>query len=577
MNALANLPNNGAGGFNNYINTNPETVGQWDTQIKGDQIIGNKTRLMGEYFDTRQTDNLPAEEWAGSPFTNNTQSFVTRSKLAELQMTTIISSSMVNQISIGMNNYVVDLNTNGLLYNNQISGWSTQLPFTGFLSDRLPQVNFNGGWSSIGVTQSQPLIHASDLEDTLTDDWSWMKGKHFIEAGYNLVFSTKRQNAYAQSNGTWSFTGKFTNDPIADYLLGDAASLTQQSSERRPYIHGMMSSPYVQDTWKITPHFTLNYGIRMEYMPLPHTQNAWETAFDANTYNPAQAPIVNANGTITPTPSFNPLNGIITNGVGGIPINFSNAHNWYFGPNAGFAWDVRGDGKTSLRGGYGITYARVFTGLDCTYNCANDYPNVQSITLVNTSFPNPIGTGQVSPQGAPGMNTVDLNAKAASVYTYSLSLEHQFGNWFVSVAGAGDTARSLPIAYNLNQPLPFGNYNYNPAINTGTYAYVYGPYQGYDGINDTRSNGNSYWDALLVSVRHQVGHGLFITGAYTYSHTLSQAPGTGIFGGGNNPQDSYNLNGNYGNSPLDLRHLLSLSYIWEIPYMAKASGFSTPS
>ena len=578
-NALANLPNTSALGFNNYINTSPEVVTQPDIQIKIDQIVNSKTRLMGEYFDTRQTDNLPAEEWLGSPFTNNKQSFQTRSKLAELQMTTVISSSMVNQISIGMNNYVVDLNTTGLVYDNQVSGWETTLPYTGALSNRLPDIGFSDGFSSIGVTQTQPLIHASDLEDTLTDDWSWVKGKHFIEAGYNLVFSTKRQNKFAQSNGTWAFSGTFTNDPIADYLLGTAASLYQESTERRPYIHGIMSSPYVQDTWKVTPHFTVNYGVRLEYMPLPHTQNAWETAFDANTFNAAQAPLVNVGGTITPTNGFNPLNGIITNGVGGIPNNFTNAHKWYVGPNAGFAWDVFKDGKTSLRGGYGITYARVFTGLDCTYSCANNYPIVQNITLQAPSFPNAVGTGQAAQAGAPSIATVDLNGKAASVYTYSLSLEHQFGNWFVSVAGAGDVARSLPISYDLNQPFPTGPYNFNPLINynptikTGTFEYYYGPYQGYGNISDTRSNGNSYWDALMLSVRHQIGHGLFITGAYTYSHTLSQAPGTSIFGGGNNPQNSYDLNGNYGNSPLDLRSLASFSYIYNIPWMQHATGW----
>ena len=572
-NALANLPNTSTNGFNNFINTAPEVVTQPDIQFKADQIVNSKTRLMGEYFDTRQADNLPAEEWLGSPFTNNKQSFQTRSKLAELQMTTVISSSMVNQISIGMNNYVVDLNTTGLVYDSQVSGWSTTLPYTGALSNRLPDIGFSSGFASIGMTETQPLIHASDLEDTLTDDWSWIKGKHFIEAGFNLVFSTKRQNKFAQSNGTWQFSGKFTNDPIADYLLGDAASLYQESTERRPYIHGIMASPYVQDTWKVTPHFTLNFGLRMEYMPLPHTQNAWETAFDANTFNAGQAPIVNANGTITATPNFNPLNGIITNGVGGIPNNFTSAHTWYLGPNAGFAWDVFKDGKTSLRGGYGITYARVFTGLDCSYTCANDYPIVQNITLQNPSFPFSVGTGSAGPAGAPSMNTVDLNGKASSVYTYSLSLEHQFGSWFVSVAGAGDVARNLPISYDLNQPYPTGPYNYNPAINGGTFEYKYGPYQGYGNISDTKSNGNSYWDALMLSVRHQVGHGLFITGAYTYSHTLSQAPGTSIFGGGNNPQNSYDLNGNYGNSPLDLRNLASFSFIYTLPWMQHAKGW----
>jgi hypothetical protein len=77
----------------------------------------------------------------------------------------------------------------------------------------------------------------------------------------------------------------------------------------------------------------------------------------------------------------------------------------------------------------------------------------------------------------------------------------------------------------------------------------------------------------MLSARHQVGHGLFFTASYTYSHTLSQAQGQGIFGGGNNPQDSYNLQGNYGNSPLDLKHLLAISYIWNIPFMQSSTGF----
>lgn len=574
LNALTNLPNNAANGFQNYINPNPETVGQLDSQIKIDQNIGSKIRLMGEYFDTRQGDNLPSEEWAGSPFTNNKQTFQTRSKLAELQMTAIISSSMVNQISIGMNNYVVDLNTTGLVYTNQVPGFSTALPYNGFLSDRLPQINFSGGWSSFGITQTQPLTHASDLEDTLTDDWSWLRGKHFIEAGFNFVASTKRQNAYAQSNGTWQFSGRFTGDPIADYLLGDAASFTQQSTERRAYIHGKIASPYVQDTWKVTPRFTLNYGVRISYMPLPAAQHGWETAFDPALYDASQTPITNADGTITPRAGYNPVNGIITNGLNGVPDNFTDAHKWYVGPNAGFAWDVLGNGKTALRGGYGITYSRVFTGIDCSYNCANNYPNVLSITLQNPQFPNPVGTGTQQALGAPDLNTVDLNAKsAASVYTYSLSLEHQFGSWFASVSGAGNVARSLPITFDISQPYPEGGYDFNPAINTGTSTNVFRPYQGYGSVSMTKSIGNSYWNGLMLQVRHSAGHGLFFSGAYTYAHTLSQAPGQSIFGGGNGPQDNYNLNGNYGNSPLDIRHLLSLSYIWEIPFLQHSTGW----
>ena len=570
MNALAQLPNYSSSG-NNFINTNPETINQLDSQLRVDHNFSDKIHLMGEYFDVRQTDNLSSQQWAGSPFTTNKQNFTTRSKLAELQGTVIISPKMVNQLSIGLNVYLVDLGITGLVYKEQLPDFKSTLPYNGLLSNRLPLVNFSGGYSSFGVVQSQPLNHASDVEETLTDDWSWLNGNHFIEAGINYVHSTKRQNQFAQSNGTWTFSGRFTGDPIADYLLGDSSQFVQQSGERRPYIFGDIISPYFQDTWKMNKRFTLNYGVRFMYMPLPHASIA-ETLFDPSRFNPAAAPTVNANGTITPTPNYNPLNGLIQNGVNGVPLNFSERHKWYIAPQAGFAWDVKGDGKTSLRGGYGITYTRVFTGGDCSYQCANNYPYIQSLTLVNPPFPSPLGPGVRSVNSAPTLNSADLEVKASSVYTYSLSFEHQFvGGWLVSATGAGNVVRNLPLSLDYNQPRPTGGYSYNPTINSGTYAYLYGPYPGWGSINTYASVGNAYWDGLLLSVRHAAGHGLFLTGSYTYAHGLQTGYSASAFNSAG-VQDSYNINGSYGNSAVDVRHLFSLSYIWNIPFMQNATG-----
>lgn len=564
LNALYPLPN--ASGTLNYVNLKPQITDQRDDEIKVDHNFTDRMRLTGEYLDEHQTliQNSLNQSNAGSIFPTNYENDLTQNRLAQLQFNTTISPSMVNTAAISLNIYDLYLNLDGTVYTNQVSGFQENLPLSGLLSDRLPLVTISQGWAPEGVAAARPLFHAADLDETASDNWSWLRGKHFIEAGMSVVLSTKRQNVATQSNGAFTFTGQFTNNALADFLLGDAATFTQQSSERRVYVHGPIVSPYVQDRIQLTRNLTVTVGARVLYMPLPHGQTNFESLFAPGAYNPSDAPIVNTNGTITTTPNYNPNNGLLFNGVNGVPVNWSNNHNWYIAPMVGFAWDIFGNGKTALRGGYALTYTRIFTNQDCSFTCAANPPFVASVNLNTPNFPDPVGTGVAKAATAPTLSTADLNIEATQSHTYSLSLEHQFpSNWTVAVTGAGALARHLPGTWNYNQPLPDGPYNFNPIINNGSvFTYLYGPYQGYGAINDLNTEINSNWTALEVAVRHPVSDKLYVSAAYTYSHNLADAV-----------VDIYHPNAYYGNSTLNEPQVLTFSAVWTIPWLQHAQGW----
>lgn len=203
-------------------------------------------------------------------------------------------------------------------------------------------------------------------------------------------------------------------------------------------------------------------------------------------------------------------------------------------------------------------------GAACSQGCVN-YPIVSSVNLISTNFPNPLG-GAPAPLTANSVSGQVLDYKVGQIKTFSLSLQQQFGrNWFITIAGAGDTARNLQTSLNINQPGPFGGYNFNPNLNTSSYTSAYyAPFQGLGPISMSEPIGRDNWAALEFGLRHPVGHNLYLTVAYTWSHNLDN---TGGF------QNVYNPAMAYGNSTLNTPHVYTTSLIYTVPWFLKSGGW----
>jgi hypothetical protein len=572
LNALDPLPNNIVNGvFNNFVNTHPAVTDQDNIEVKADHNVNSKLRLSGEIVYERQLAHDPSASRMGSPFDLNWDAYDTRNHMANLQLTHILSPSMTNQITAATSKFDEDHDFAGVHLLSQVPVYSETLPFTGgFLQNYVPLITLSGGYSEFGASSCCVVPHDKFLVNSLTDDWSWLRGKHLFGAGATILLGTQRSNFGGSGllNGQFGFSGNFTGNSVADLLLGDATSFSQSNNNYRKYLTYTIASPYFEDHWRLSRRLTVSAGLRFLFAPWSNVQRGYTASFDPAHFNPASAPIVAPNGQITATPAYDPANGIILNGESGIPLNLTTAHQTHWAPVIGFALDVFGNGRSALRGGYGITYAEQPED-GCAQGCIN-YPLTTSLNLVNPHFPNPTG-GAAAPATAPSISGTDLlNEQPGQVQSYSLSWQQQIGaHWFVMVAGAGNIDRHLPggpIAGNLNinQPGPVPGYDFNPLLNPGNYSNAYfAPYQGYNTISYYTSWGKSSWNALLLSVKHPVGNSLYLTVAYTYSHNLTNM---------NSVQNVRSSDASYGNSSLNTPEVLTWSLIFTEPWLKNCTG-----
>jgi hypothetical protein len=533
--------------------------------LRGDHSFSTKDRLVGRYYYDR---------YSGVPtFGGNLLAYKDGSTIsshnAVLQEVHIFNPALLNDFRMGFSRIV------------SIRGPAADAPSVADFGVNIyqPPIKQIQSLSVTGYfsTGDLPSTKWARTAFSWSDDLRWIVGRHSFSFGG--IIERDRLNTVNATGipGTFSFSGDTTGSALADLMLGQMRTFGQAWGQHVKNRYFMVNA-YAQDSFRISSRFTLNYGIRYE------PSQIWKDAYH-------QASIFRADlyGQGVRSKLFpNAPPGVLYAGDPGIPEygTTGDYNNW--APRFGFAWDVFGTGKTSIRGGGGVFYdSRIPSFSNNRFLGEAPYSTAVTLTTPRGPFSNPyLGlTNPFPAQFPPTSGAVftppvqvyswDPYSKFTTPvnYNWNFTVEQEVKHdWLVRAAYVATRANHMTTTLDQNPA------RYIPGSTLSTDARRL--YPGFTNIYQAMEAGNSWYQALQLSLIKRLSHGFTINANYTLSKSLDNLPvGTdaATFGTAgyytlplylpNFPQ--YDR----GPSDFDHRHVAVVSFVWQLPMLAKANPF----
>jgi hypothetical protein len=567
---LKYLPN--ATGSGQVFYSSPLHQNFHDVIGRADHIFSDKDHLNVRY-DYQLFTNQPV--YSASNILSYADGSDIVAQNVALQETHVFSRGLLNEFRIGFNRAAA------------IRGPANEVPSVRTFGVNIPYQPPANDIQSVSVSGffsfgDNPFARFTRNNFLFNDSIRWVVGPHNFSFGADIERRQVLLDNGFNSPGLFTFNGSSntnsTGFAMSDFMMG-VLNQFQQAQGQFESTRAWSMGFHGQDDVKVSSRLTLNLGLRWEpYFPWHEVVGRVEGFSPQNYY----AGIVSKVYTNAPP-------GLLYRGDAGFPDDGVGRNYKGFAPRVGFAWNVFGDSKTSLRGGAGMFYDSATVGI-FNNNMVSETPfalqllltpppgpfsnpllNLPQYTSVfpapvpaphNTVFPKPVAAQTFNMANDFGPFQVPL------VYSWNLTLEHQFGNeWLARLAYVGSHSSHLSNSMDLNPAV------YIPGSSLGSDARR--TFQPYGSILQTDASGNANYNSLQATIQKRFTYGVSVLANYTWQKSLDTVPpssgGTGasVAGGGSNAPLPWYVPGNrqldYGRSEFNRQHVFVVSYLWDLP------------
>ena len=508
-------------------------------QLRWDENIGVNHQVFFRYTYDGAEQALPTD------FPQFPRAFVSRNQFFTANYQGVISATMLHNLRFGFSRTRVGQRVEA----------NTSAALTPFVPGRIVGDIDIGGMPRFGPQSSvnvQFVQNVYGVEYGLTQT----RDKHLLK--YGALVERYQDNLF---NPTFS-TGIFTFGNIRSFLLGTAArflGLPPNGALDR-YWRFTLVGLYAQDNYRIHPRLTANLGLRYEFSTMPKDIYGRDSALP---------------NLLDPAPTTGQL--------------YQNPTHKNFSPRIGLAWDIFGDGKTSLRTGYGW-YFNTNNHQNLIVTITNP-PATPRVIIANPAFPQPNFAAGVGNSIRP----VQWDIKNPNVHVWNVNVQQQFwGETFLMVGYAGsrgvhlwrngdvNTPAPLDAVANAAQCFPSIAANLLPQFAPGTPCYPAAaprPNAAFSTIELKRSDGNSWYNAMVTEVRKRWKRDFQFQSSYTWSRNIDTTQASTFFSDANNgsvstlPEFPGFENYNKGLADYHAKHNWVFNFVWHVPFARGLEGW----